>query len=219
MTPNDRIPLRLLGLSYARLKNSAFMLILAEVGGPRHLNIWIGEAEAHSIAIAMEGVKPPRPLTHDLFASFAHAFGVKLREVFIYSVDDDVYASELTFTDRDGRSVGIDARTSDAVAIAIRTGAPIFTTRAILESKGFVLDLRRSDDGDGETDNDNADEADDDEQETPQADPTSHGLDSAEPYERYAIEELERTLKLLIEQERYEEAARVSDILRQKRGE
>lgn len=214
MKSKDKIQLRVLGLSYTQLKNSAYMLILAQVGGPLNINIWIGEAEAHAIALAMEGVHTPRPLTHDLFASFIHAFGVKLTEVFIYKVEDDVFLSELTFTDGE-RTVTIDSRTSDGIAIAMRTGAPIYTTGDILEEKGFLLDIQRVDDGQsgnggaGAPIGDNGNDTGDD---------VETITDSYTPrLEQYTIEQLEQSLQRCIETERYEEAARISDVLKRKK--
>lgn len=181
-----------MGLSYSQLKSGAFALILAQVDGPYRIPVVIGAPEAQSIAIKMEGVTPPRPMTHDLFTSFTHAFGVKLKEVFIYKFEDGIFSSEMTFTDGE-RTVVLDSRTSDAVAIAMRTNAPIFTTRAIVDETGFILE---------------------NEPKTPAA-----PIESVrEPkIENYAIEELERTLNTLIEKENYEEAARIKQLIDEKR--
>lgn len=169
----------------------------------------IGASEAQSIAIALEGIRTPRPLTHELFVSFAHAFGVKLKEVFLYRFEDGIFSSELTFSDGD-RTVVIDARTSDAIALALRTHAPIFTTEDILQRTGFVIedDLL-----------DNEDETDTPREETAETASPPHGLDyHADPRpENYTIEELERTLSRLIEAEDYEEAERISEILQRKK--
>jgi len=184
-----------MGLSYSQLQSGAYALILAQVDGPVKIPIVIGASDAQSIAVRMENVIPPRPMTHDLFVSFAHAFGVTLREVFIYKFEDGIFFSELTFTDS-SREVKLDARTSDAVAIALRTKTPIFTTRAILEETGFVIDDEESAAGVDEPDE-------------PVRPPK---------LENYAIEELERTLEQLISDENYEEAARVTKILNRKRA-
>ena len=141
-------------------------------------------------------------MTHDLFVSFAHAFGVKLTEVFIYKFEDGIFSSELTFSDGE-RTVSIDSRTSDAIAIAMRTGAPIYTTRTILDETGFEMEITEEAPDEGTA---TADEPDGD----------SH---SEPKLENYAVEELEKTLARLIEREEYEEAARVSEILKRKRGE
>ncbi|MCM1067874.1 MAG: DUF151 domain-containing protein [Muribaculaceae bacterium] len=206
---SKRISLHVLGLSYTQLQSGAYALVLAEDKGPRRIPVVIGAAEAQSIAIALEGIHPPRPMTHDLFVSFAHAFGVKLKEVYIYRFEDGIFSSELTFSDGE-RTVVIDARTSDAVAIAIRTGTPIFTTPEIVEQTGFIIDdsefTRR-----GELDEDQLDTDDD----SDDADTLSSYHADPRP-ENYTIEQLEQTLAELIEKEDYEEAARISEILRRK---
>lgn len=199
---DDKIRLKVMGLSYSQIQTGAYALILAQVGGPMRIPVVIGAAEAQSIALKMESITPPRPMTHDIFVSFAHAFGVKLLEVFIYKFEDGIFSSEMAFTDGD-RTIKIDSRTSDAIAIAMRTGAHIFTTRAILEETGFEMEIKE--------DGDTADDPEDDDS----LDDTSR-----EPkIENYAIEELEKTLAKLIEREEYEEAARVSEILKRKRGQ
>ncbi len=95
----DRVKLTVLGLSYNQLQSGAFALLLAQVDGPYRIPVVIGAAEAQSIAIRLESITTPRPLTHDLFMSFAQAFGIRLREVFIYKFEDGIFSSELTFTD------------------------------------------------------------------------------------------------------------------------
>lgn len=198
---NDRVKLRVLGISYSQIQTGAYALVLAQVDGPYRIPIIIGASEAQSIAIRLEGIIPPRPMTHDLFVSFAHAFGVKLQEVFIYKFEDGIFSSEITFTDQD-RTIVLDARTSDAIAIAIRTKAAIYTTKEILDETGFILEESPEEDDDDttgrilNTEDDTPDEP---------------------KLENYAIEELERTLEKLISQENYEEAAKVSDVLKRKR--
>ncbi len=214
----DRISLHVLGLSYSQLQSGAYALILAEDHGPRRIPVIIGASEAQSIAITLEGIRTPRPLTHDLFVSFAHAFGVKLKEVFIYRFEDGIFSSELTFSDG-SRTVQIDARTSDAIALALRTHTAIFTTRAIIEQTGFVIEeeeLRRDHDGENESWNLDDAIADDDDEGRTYADRDDY---HAEPRpENFTIEELERTLSALIDSEDYEEAARISEILNRKKG-
>lgn len=211
---NNRIALKVLGISYSQIQSGAYALILAQVGGPLRIPVVIGSAEAQSIALRMENITPPRPMTHDLFVSFAHAFGVKLKEVFIYRFEDGIFSSELTFSDGQ-RTVKIDSRTSDAIAIAMRTGAPIFTTPEILNETGFLMEDASTDDADDEAAAANAptysEENDDDYD-------RSRGFSSEPKIENYTVEELERTLAELIEQERYEEASRVNEILKKKRG-
>lgn len=208
MNPDDRIRLKVLGLSFSQLQINAYALILAQADGPYRIPVVIGPAEAQSIAVSMEQVTPPRPMTHDLFMSFSHAFGIKLTEVFIYKFEDGIFYSEMTFTDGE-RTIVTDARTSDAVAIALRSQTPIYTTRAILDETGFLMDE--------EEDKRHKESAEETvmESETPY-EPSG----SPEPkIENYTIEELERTLSKLISQENYEEAAKVSEILNRKKRE
>lgn len=198
----NRVKLSVLGISYSQIQTGAYALILAQVNGPYRIPVVIGAAEAQSIALKMEGVIPPRPMTHDLFVSFAHAFGVKLKEVFIYKFEDGIFSSELTFTDGD-RTVTVDSRTSDAIAIAMRTDAPIYTTREILLETGFEMEAQ---DASGQSDD------------TDNPAPAAEGDTPAEPkLENYAIEELEKALARHIEREEYEQAAKVSEILKRKR--
>lgn len=212
---NQRVLLKVLGISYSQLQTGAYALILAQANGPYRIPVVIGAAEAQSIALRMESITPPRPMTHDLFVSFAHAFGVKLKEVFIYRFEDGIFSSELTFSDGE-RTVKIDSRTSDAIAIAMRTGSPIYTTREILNETGFLMenqDEELSDDGDD--DNAAAKNAPIfSEEETD----ITEVLSDEPRLENYTIEELERTLARLIEQENYEDAARVNEILKQKKS-
>lgn len=203
---DNRVRLKILGLSYSQLQTGAYALLLAEVNGPRRIPVVIGAAEAQSIAIKLEGISPMRPLTHDLFVSFTHAFGVALLDVFIYKFEDGIFSSELTFTDGT-RQVVIDSRTSDAIAIAIRSKAPIYTTEEILRETGFVIEeIEHPGNKQGESIEQLVDEISD--------------FFSSEPkIENFTIEELERTLQHYIEIEDYEQAARVSEILKKKKSE
>lgn len=195
----ERIRLKVMGISYSQIQSGAYALILSQVGGPYKIPVVIGAAEAQSIAIRMEQIIPPRPMTHDLFVSFAHAFGVKLKEVFIYKFEDGIFSSELTFTDGE-RTVVLDARTSDAISLAMRTNAPVFTTRAIIDETGFLMEEAETAESDSNAAKD----------ETPAAEPDSTGFNHEPRLEQYSVEELERTLKKLIDAENYEEAARVT---------
>lgn len=112
---------------------------MAEENGPRRIPIIVGTAEAQSIAIALERIVPPRPLTHDLFATFAQAFNVHLKEVYIYKFEDGVFYSELAFNDGE-RTIKLDSRTSDAIAIALRVHCDIFTSEEIIKECGVVLE-------------------------------------------------------------------------------
>lgn len=189
-----------MGISYSTVQSGANALIMAQVDGPIRIPIVIGNAEAQSIAIKMEGITPTRPLTHDLFVSFTHAFGVTLKEVMIYRFENGVFYSELTFTDGN-REVKLDSRTSDAIGIALRTGAPIFTTQEILEETGFVMDIETP-------------YSEDEKEELPQDNPRGN----IQPkLENYTLEELERTLQEAIDREDYEQAAQVQSIIEKKK--
>ncbi|MDH6534031.1 bifunctional nuclease family protein [Parabacteroides sp. 52] len=136
---NTKIKLYVQGLSNSQIQSGAYALILAEEIGPRRIPIIVGTAEAQSIAIAIEQITPPRPLTHDLFASFSQAFGVVLKEVFIYKFEDGIFYSELFFSDGE-QEIRLDSRTSDAIAIALRVKCEIYTTEQIVRECGVVLE-------------------------------------------------------------------------------
>ena len=136
---DTRIKLRVQGLTNSQIQSGAYALILAEEDGVRRIPIIVGTSEAQSIAIALERITPPRPLTHDLFATFAQAFGVRLCEVFIYKFEDGVFYSELLFEDGI-KQIRLDSRTSDAIAIALRVKCYIYTTPEIVRECGVVLE-------------------------------------------------------------------------------
>ena len=136
---DTRIKLRVQGLTNSQIQSGAYALILAEEDGVRRIPIIVGTSEAQSIAIALERITPPRPLTHDLFATFAQAFGVRLCEVFIYKFEDGVFYSELLFEDGI-KQIRLDSRTSDAIAIALRVKYDIYTTPEIVRECGVVLE-------------------------------------------------------------------------------
>lgn len=136
---DTRIKLRVQGLTNSQIQSGAYALILAEEDGVRRIPIIVGTSEAQSIAIALERITPPRPLTHDLFATFAQAFGIRLSEVFIYKFEDGVFYSELLFEDGT-KQIRLDSRTSDAIAIALRVKCDIYTTPEIVRGCGVVLE-------------------------------------------------------------------------------
>ena len=130
------------GISYSQTQSGAYALVLSEVDGSRTLPIVIGAFEAQSIAIALEKeIKPPRPLTHDLFKSFADRFHIIIKQVIIHKLVDGVFYSSL-ICERDGIKEIIDTRTSDAIALATRFNAPIFTYENILDKAGVYLKLK-----------------------------------------------------------------------------
>ncbi len=133
------VKLNIKGISYSQTQNGAYALILNEVDGDRKLPIVIGAFEAQSIAIALEKeIKPPRPLTHDLFKNFADRFDIVVKQVIIHKLVDGVFYSSI-ICERDKIEEIIDARTSDAIALALRFKAPIFTYKNILEKAGIFL--------------------------------------------------------------------------------
>lgn len=195
----NKVKLKIVGISYSQIRSGAYALILAEEDGQYHIPVVIGASEAQSIAIKMEHIVMPRPLTHDLIVSITKAFGIALKEVFIYKFEDGIFSSELTFDDGD-RQIVIDSRTSDAIAIALRTKTPIFTTREIIDETGFILEVSNDKTILGrEPDNDNG--------------------GNVIKLENLAIEELEKMLQRHIELEEYEEAAKISEIIKHKKND
>ena len=135
------IQLNIKGISYSQTQSGAYALVLSEMDGSRTLPTIIGAFEAQSIAIALETeIRPPRPLTHDLFKSFSDRFLIIVKEVVIHKLVDGVFFSTL-ICERDGVEETIDARTSDAIAIAVRFEAPIYTYENILEKAGVFLKM------------------------------------------------------------------------------
>ncbi|MFN5444796.1 MAG: bifunctional nuclease domain-containing protein [Crocinitomicaceae bacterium] len=134
-----KIKLDIIGLSYSQTQSGAYALVLAETGGKRSLPIIIGGYEAQAIAIELEKMTPTRPLTHDLFKSFADSFQVNIEEVVIYNLVEGVFYAKLICV-KDGKFSEIDARTSDAIALAVRFKCPIYTFESILASAGILLD-------------------------------------------------------------------------------
>jgi bifunctional DNase/RNase len=133
-----KVRLKVKGLTNSQIQSGAFALIMSDEES-RRIPIIIGTYEAQSIAIAIEGVHPPRPLTHDLMLILMNATGFRLEEVFIYKFEDGVFYSEIVMLDSN-REIRIDSRTSDAVALALRTNGDIYTTEAIMKKCGIVLD-------------------------------------------------------------------------------
>ncbi len=140
-----RIKLNILGLSYSQTQTGAYALVLAEEDGERRIPIIIGGVEAQSIAIKLEGLTPPRPLTHDLFLNFAKAFNIEILEVIIYKLEEGIFYSEL-ICKRESETLHIDSRTSDAVALALRFNCPIYTYDDIIDKAGIVLDFEAEED-------------------------------------------------------------------------
>ncbi len=191
----DKVKLKIVGISYSQIRTDAYALILAEENGKYYIPIVIGAAEAQAIAIKMERVNMPRPLTHDLMVSISQAFGVKLTEVYIYKFEDGIFSSELKFDDGN-RQIVIDSRTSDGIALAIRTNAPIYTTHQIIEDAGFLMEDSGNNTYTLEKKGDK---------------------DINVKLENLTIVELEKLLNRHIELEEYEDAAIISKIIKQKK--
>jgi uncharacterized protein len=196
------ILLSIKGISYSQTQNGAYALVLNEVGGNRTIPIVIGAFEAQAIAIAMEKeITPPRPLTHDLFKNFADAYHIQLKKVLIHKLVDGVFYSSIV-CERDGIEQTIDARTSDAIALALRFAAPIFTYPNILEKAGVYLNPNRTSDEDELADDILVplQENENQEEETPTS-----------VYAKHSIVELYEFLDTAIQQEDYEKAANLRD--------
>ena len=184
------------GISYSQTQSGAYALVLSEVDGTRTLPIVIGAFEAQSIAIALEKeIKPPRPLTHDLFKSFADRFQIIIKQVIIHKLVDGVFYSSL-ICERDGIEEIIDTRTSDAIALATRFLAPIFTYENILDKAGVYLKLKEED----EIDEENMVLGD---LITETVEETSYGTET--------LKELNKQLDEAVENEDYELAAQIRD--------
>lgn len=189
---DDRVKLKVMGITYSQIQNGAYALVLAEENGERRIPIIIGTAEAQSIAIRLEHLTPPRPMTHDLFASFAQGFGIRLREVFVYHYEEGVFSSELLFDDGT-RQIRIDSRTSDAIAIALRTQSPIYTTEKIINEAGIIFQEEPSENKSEE-----------------------YSTPKRKRYEEYSIEELKAQLEKAIQTEAYEKAALIQQELKKR---
>lgn len=134
----DKIELEILGLSSSQSQSGSFALVLGETVGNRRLPIIIGMFEAQAIAIEIEKIAPNRPMTHDLFKSFAHSFNFTVEEIVISDLKEGVFFAKIVCSNN-GRNVEIDARPSDAIAIGLRFSVPIYTFESVLSEAGIVL--------------------------------------------------------------------------------
>lgn len=190
-----KVLLEIVGLSYSHTQTGAYALVLGEAKGKRRLPIIIGGFEAQAIAIELEKMTPSRPLTHDLFKSFAEAFGIAVNEVVIYNLVEGIFYSKLMCTTPEGKPVEIDARTSDAIAIAVRFNCPINTFEFILSQAGIILDESTLASTTEATEEPVTDEAD---------------IDN---YLSKSTEELKQMLDTAIKSEAYEKASKIRDEL------
>ena len=137
MTEN-KIEMDVMGITYSQIQQGAYALLLRQRDGDLHVPIVVGTSEAQSIAMRLENVIPPRPLAHDLMVSMFHAFGISLDEVLIYKFSEGVFMSKLKLS-TDGKDLELESRTSDAIALALRTNTPIYTTQEVLDKTGFLI--------------------------------------------------------------------------------
>ena len=202
------VKLTIKGISYSQTQNGAYALILNEVDGERKLPIVIGAFEAQSIAIALEKeIKPPRPLTHDLFKSFADRFDIVVKQVIIHKLVDGVFYSSI-ICERDKIEEIIDARTSDAIALALRFNAPIFTYKNILDKAGIYLSINPAENTENQEN--------DDILSTPETFGEEDVVVPADSYSGYSLKELYQKLDEAVQNEDYERAAKIRDEISKK---
>lgn len=195
----QKIRLNILGLSVSQTQSGAYALVLAEENGERRIPIIIGPVEAQAIAIQLEGLKPPRPLTHDLIKNMALAFDIALLEVTIYKLEEGIFYSEL-LCEMDGKEIRIDSRTSDAVALALRFRCPIYTTEEILKKSGIILDLE--------------------DEESPVrnfSDKEEFSEPEISTYSQYSLNELNEMINEAVRNEDYEKASIIRDELKRRK--
>lgn len=195
-----KIKLEILGLSSSQSQTGSFALVLGETEGNRRLPIIIGMFEAQAIAIEIEKIIPNRPMTHDLFKSFASSFNFHVEEIVISDLKEGVFFAKIVCTDG-LKKHEIDARPSDAIAIGLRFESPIFTYENILAEAGIVL----------------TDEEDEEEKAEPKMESKvrvkKEKKSTAEDYKNYSVDKLNELLKDAIEKEDYERAAKIRDEL------
>jgi bifunctional DNase/RNase len=188
-----RVKLKVLGISYSQTQSGAYALILVEENGERRVPIIIGGFEAQAIVIKLENLDPPRPLTHDLFRSFAVEFNVSIIEVMIYKLEEGVFYSRLLCNNGE-KEISIDSRTSDAVALALRFACPIYITEEILEKAGITITPTEPDS-------------------STEADPDNLFETGNSRFETYSDEELYKMIDEAVKTEDYERAASIRDEL------
>ncbi len=195
----DNIELEIIGLSYSQTQTGAYALVLGEkAGAKRRLPIIIGGFEAQAIAIELESMTPSRPLTHDLFKSFADLYTVNIKEIIIYNLVEGIFYAKLIL-EKDGDIEEIDTRTSDAIALAVRFKCPIYTHEFILASAGIILEEGKALDENLEDELDSIE--DELEAITNEPKPLS--------YQDLTVDELNKRLQDAIDNENYEEASKI----------
>lgn len=194
----EKIKLDIIGLSSSHAQSGSFALVLGESEGGRRLPIIIGMFEAQAIAIEIEKITPNRPMTHDLFKSFAGHFKIDIKEIIISDLKEGVFFAKIVCVDPDGKKVEIDARPSDAIAIGIRFNADIYTNPAVMEEAGIVV----TDEFEEELDTLTTAE-----EETETESKKGKGI------KKHSVEELNRLLDKALAEEDYEKAAQLRDEL------
>lgn len=194
----EKLRLEILGLSSSQSQSGSFALVLGETEGNRRLPIIIGMFEAQAIAIEIEKIIPNRPMTHDLFKSFAGSFNYTVKEIVISDLKEGVFFAKIVCTSDDGmQNIEIDARPSDAIAIGLRFDAPIYTFENILSEAGIVL----SDEGE--------EDLGDIKKEVKKEKRTTS---KAEDLKNFSVDKLNKLLNDAIEREDYEKAAKIREI-------
>lgn len=197
---SNKIELQIADIAPSGSSSGAYAMILAEVEGNRRLPIVIGGVEAQAIAIELEKMTPSRPLTHDLFRSLAHGFDIDIEQVLIYNLVEGIFFSKL-IASMGGRTAEIDARTSDAVAIAVRFNCPIFCEEFILDQAGISSD-------EGGLSSEDADEIEEE----------LEGIINDEENFGTSVEELQKQLDTALEREDYEKASKIRDEINKRKG-
>lgn len=187
--------LQLVGITYNQIESGVYALILQQEGTTRRIPIIIGFPEAQAIECKLQEVDTPRPLTHDIMVSALSAFGIELVEINIRKLDNGVFAADLIFSDGNVTKV-VDARSSDAVALAIRTGAPIYTSETVLSESGFELNEPKPSDSEFNISAHHTFTR-----------PASSKRDAG--YKGMTAMQLKQAMKKAVENENYEEAAKI----------
>ena len=200
-----KIKLDIVGLSYSQTQSGAYALVLGEISGRRRLPIIIGAFEAQAIAIEIEKMTPSRPLTHDLFKSFADAYHINVQEIIIYNLVDGIFYSKLICSDGK-KTVEIDARTSDAIAVAVRFDCPIYTYEFILSTAGIVIE------GNDFVYLENINEP------TEEKTVTAAGGGATGGFNSLSTDELKSKLQEALFEEAYEKAAKIRDELNRRKA-
>lgn len=196
---DDSIELKLVGITYNQIESGVYALILEDPIERRRLAIVIGYPEAQSIECHLQKVRTPRPLAHDLLASLLSTLDARLRRVDIHRLPTGPYAGQLTIENQYGERKVIDARSSDAIALAIRVGAPIYTNRALLDAKGYVVQ--------------------NDTKKDLQKTVEFRGNSSAEKLSKYSDSQLEEMIVKMVNQENYEKAAEIKKELERRKSD